>query len=109
MKQTIEVPWSVGDTCWALLERSQVSSVECLICNHVARESLRSTEVRECHIDSIEVTIRKGEVTFWYRAGFDIGETDPSCGRFTYGSSVKEVFATREEANAAIDRKHHGH
>jgi hypothetical protein len=108
MKQTIEVPWSIGDTGWALLERSHRTSVTCKECCHTSNESIHITEVRECEIDSMEINLSKGDevLHIWYRVGFDIGVIDPECGRFTFGTSVPEIFATREEADAALDRKH---
>lgn len=111
MKQTIEVPWSVCDTGWALLKRSNRTSVTCKECCHTFNESIHITEVRECEIDSMEINLSKGDevLHIWYNVSFDIGEIDPEYGRFTFETSVPEIFATREEANAALDRKHNGY
>jgi hypothetical protein len=104
MKQTIEVPYSIGDIGWSILERFDKKNVHCKSCNHSSSESTHLTEVRECQIDIININIANdGEISFWYKVGFDLGENNngekyPGHGRFTYGLQVSKIFSSYEEA-----------
>lgn len=102
MKQTVESPWSVGDTGWAILSRTEEKHSKCDTCGHHSDDSEYVSKVYECQIDRISINIDKEGTTYWYTCGFDVGDTRYD-SRFTYGSnSIKNVYATREEAEAAL-------
>jgi hypothetical protein len=112
MKQTIEIPWSVGDVCWSILERTVKQNVPCKTCNHISQKTNRTPEAKECVIDSIDVSISEGPSTkidiLWYHVAFDVGDKtflNTSTGRWTYGTNVPNVWATREEAEAALAKQ----
>lgn len=105
MKKTVESPWSPGDIGWAILGRSVEKKSHCEECGHHSRESEYVQEVRECQIDVVDIHLTKQGVTYWYTAGFDIGDTRYDT-RFTYGTNgVKNIYATREEAEAALKKE----
>ena len=114
MNENIKIPWSVGDIGWAILKRSVKKSTECDKCKHVSHSSVYTDEVRECKISSVILTFRKDVSSinpssdkivhdYWYSVAFDIGDSSyPEHGRFTYGSQVSNVFASREEAESFL-------
>jgi hypothetical protein len=108
MKQTVELPWSVGDIGWAIYTSSVKRSKHCAECGHTSTDATRIEEIRECKIDSIDYSLSKDGSRFYYRVAFDLGESekyDGKYGRFTYGMNVSEVFAFCEEAYASLKNK----
>lgn len=105
MKQIVESPWSVGDIGWAILSRSVEKKSSCDACGHHSRDSKYVEEVRECQIDVVDIHLTKEGVKFWYTCGFDVGDTKYDT-RFSYGTNgIKNVYATREEAEKALEEE----
>ena len=94
MKQTIEVPWSVGDIVWGILDRSDRQSVQCKECKHTSYEPVHTIEVKQCQIDAIHLTVSTNPLHLWYAVNFN-----------GYGVQLSNVYASRKEAEDALSQE----
>lgn len=85
---TIDLPFNIGDLCWAMYNRVEKEETKCEHCKHVEKDSKYIKELRLGKIVSIDVFVRPNGISFWYICEFN-----------GYSCQVgQKVWRTREEA-----------
>lgn len=91
----IEIPWNIGDKGFALYENTVSTNEVCDSCKHSHRKNERISEVRECIIDGMDIGVYGNRpMNIYYRVAFNEGQ---------YGTTVNNVWKTKEEAEANRD------